>query len=412
MVGRSKSSFSESRIVPSLRQSSENAIVALRAVATLIIGASAAFSISILTSGRLNSIAPEASTAFAWLIIVQSLCVTVAKIGFDSSIVALLSRCSDSERRYALPSWFGLYVFSIASVFALGTTFYFSSWELGACLFIASLLDTFAVLKIAELTAKRRIIKPLIANILRYPFLLGAIVATMTINTVSIRVFCILYVASALARFTYLLLREDKEFETVPLDVKVGLLAAQQILNFLVFRIDQLSARIIFDAEDSARRFMYFMSYSDMTLVGVAAVGGIVFPQLLQHFGGLAPVHARRDGLTAIIMLAICISLGFFLYASFFVGRPANWFEILCIIVAATVGSHVNFQAFLAYRSNNLRILVIAQAIGLFVAFAMLSMIKWFAYDFLLYTVCPTALSITSVYFWKNFRHQIFQSQF
>jgi hypothetical protein len=387
-----------------LRQPSENAVVALRAVATLIVGASAALSISILTSGRLNSITPETSTAFAWLIIVQSLCVTVAKIGFDSSIVALLSRRSESERRYSLPSWFGLYVFSIASAFALGTTFYFSSWELGASLFIASLLDTFAVLKIAELTAKRRIIKPLIANVLRYPFLLGAIVATMTIITVSTRVFCILYVASALARFTYLVLIEDKGFETVPFNVKVGLLAVQQILNFLVFRIDQLSARIIFDGEDSARRFMYFMSYSDMTLVGVAAIGGIVFPQLLKHLAGLTRSHVRRSALSIVFLWATCISLGFALYENLFVGRPANWLEAICIVAAATVGSHVNFQAFLAYRSNNLSVLVVAQAAGLSVALILLVMIKWFAYDFLLYTICPVALSVTSVLFWKNFR--------
>lgn len=389
--------------MPLFGQLSENVIVGIRVAATLIVGASAAFSISILTSGQLKSITSEASIAFASLIIIQSLCVTLAKVGLDSSIVALLSRRKDVERRYILPTWFKHYVLLVTTTCALGAAYYFSSWELGACLLITTLLDTFAVLKIAELTAKRQVFTTLVANMLRHPFLLATIAVTATITTISLRVFSILYLVSALARFIYLMLREHKVLESVNLDIGVGLMAAQQILNFLVFRIDQLTARIVFENEDSARRFLYFMSYSDMTLVGVASVGGIIFPQFLQHLASITHTQVYRSAFTTSILMATGIGLGFTLYASFFVGRSASVLEAFCIITAATVGSHVNFQAFLAYRSNNLRVLVFAQAAGLCVALILLLMIKWFAYDFLLYTICPIALTVTSMSFWKKF---------
>ncbi|AKJ69017.1 hypothetical protein PATSB16_32210 [Pandoraea thiooxydans] len=208
----------------------------------------------------------------------QPLFVTAAKLGVDNYVFATVHQ---PEQVFRWRKFYLTRVTPLAALLAAISALALLPIEISALLFISISLDVYSVVKIAESNAKKQYFVGLIATTLNIPlFFLGFYLLrgydwSLT-GVVMLFTFCGLIRALVVFNFSRVLSANSTESIAVPHHLlMVGLIF--QILNFLLFRIDQLISTRFMSDEVALRKYLFFTKFVEMTASLFVVFGAIYF---------------------------------------------------------------------------------------------------------------------------------------
>lgn len=273
----------------------------------------------LMSSGRIAGIEAEASVKFLLFLPWQALGMTIVKCGVDSWI---LSRAVDwpgrslDLRSLVLKRYVPL---ALAVGLLLGSRL---AVEVCAVAAVTALMDALAAVLTNEMAAQARVKAAGAASMLKFPLFFGLTFVLAQLSQVGLQLLMVLFsVTSALRLGVLLWLRPAGR--TAGERPKTGSLAVQQVLNYGLFKNDQLATGIINRATaGSDALFVYLARFPELISVLVTATGPLIYPQL----------YAQRA-------------------APGFAGMPAEWRTVatVALVVAmallyAATGAHVVSQ--------------------------------------------------------------------
>jgi hypothetical protein len=336
--------------------------LAARAAALLGSGALGAVGMVVLARGWLPGLRPEASSTLVVFIQWEVLLLTAAKFGADQLVFSMVSGCPQQHVRLRAV----LLERSLPVVVVAGAVM---AAALGGALAVpaalAALLDAHAVCRVADLGGRGRVREVSVANILNYPvfFLLLVLAGRFGMVTAVTGAWC--FVASSAARWVYAVTRPASTAagDVAWPDVSV-LLAAQQVLNYLAFRGDQILLPSVLAAPGSpaAGGYLFLARYPELVgsvLVTLAPLYLVRTYTLAWAPDALARGRARR----AVGGLGAALVGGAALFALFAPSAlPAAW--QLAMGLAAALALPANLVTYALLREANTTRLVRVLAIG------------------------------------------------
>lgn len=333
------------------------------ALAVVGTGLISALCISLMTAGWVSAIERGTAAQLGVFIAVQVLGVTVAKFGLDSFVFAKAS-ADPSIYLFDLRPSLGALV-APATLVVAGVAFVASGEVAQGSVFLASVLtDAYSAIRIAELTARRRFVLVAIGNLAKYPLYFILVFAGAAIMVPTYESLLYLFAIVSVFRSGVLaLLTRASPLETLPA-FGAGLLAVQQALNYLLFRIDQVGVPLLSSAVsdlrgDSLSEFVFLVKFAEISSYFATAVGSLVFPSLLLRWGSAHP-HRRIERLLANVLLWLLLQGLLLAYVwILWPGEPPGAY-LLPIGVAAALSLEVNFRTFHWLRENRLVELVSA----------------------------------------------------
>jgi hypothetical protein len=328
-----------------------------------------AICIALMTSGKVSFVSADAAARLAIFIAFQVLGVTLVKAGLDSYVFARAAT-EQAGALYNLRSVFRTTLLRAWIVFSIGSYFVLGSW-LGAVICSVSVLcDVYAAVRTAEFTARKHFRIVALANMAKYPlyFLLLFIVGPFLAIGYNDLLYLFLFV-SLLRSLVLFVISARFTLELVPA-YSFGLLGAQQVFNYLLFRLDQVSIPFLsrsiptLDAT-SLSNFVFLTKYPELVSYFAAALGSIVFPKLMVHWGSNCDDYRRERWLTNIGLFFLC-GFGLLFYVMALHGGLDIVFVFLPLVLAACLSFEVNFLTFRMLATNSFRHLLIGLVVGVF----------------------------------------------
>jgi hypothetical protein len=259
----------------------------------------------LMSAGRIAGIEPDASVKFLLFLPWQALGITIVKCGVDSWI---LSRAVDwPGRSLELRSL----VLKRYVPLALAVGFLLCSRlavEVCVVAAVTALMDALAAVLTNEMAAQARVKAAGAASMLKFPLFFGLTFVVALFGHVGSQLLLVLFfVTSALRLCLLLWLRPAGR--TASEWPKTGSLALQQVLNYGLFKNDQLATGIINRAGTGTDAlFVYLARFPELISVVVTATGPLIYPQL----------YAQRD-------------------APGFVGMPAQWRTVVAVALVVAM---------------------------------------------------------------------------
>ena len=221
------------------RRSSDIGSLAGSAAKLLGSGVVSALALTIVTSNRWNLLDPGVGVTLVLFLQWQILGLTLTKMGIDQIIFAAVTenpRQQPTARahmlRRALP---------LGILFSVLVAVVFGPWYGLACLF-SLVLDTHAILLLADLNARERYTEVMVASLLNYPlFFLLVFGLQAAWRPVTTGIVLVLFVLTSVTRWVWLTFNRSapSTFQTISYQ-GTALTGAVPLLNFLMFRVDQV----------------------------------------------------------------------------------------------------------------------------------------------------------------------------
>lgn len=292
----------------------------------------------------------------------QTLGLTMAKTGIEQVVFALVS---DNDRVYLEPS---KYIFRkalpLAGLFSVAVIFVFS--PLAAIVaFSTILLDTWSLLVMADLNARKQFTATALANLVNYPVFFIAVFTLNHFNRLDIPLTLAMFFLSSALRCLWLKYNQFTHTGMKEVVCKVNLeMGIQQTLNYILFRADQIILAVMslrVQAQEGVSMYVFLAKFPEL-VSGVAVIAGtVMFPRyfirypfdLHQLAGFVRKYAACLTGYIAALTLAIWayVSLWSGLTISLHLAIPFL-LQTLCILL-------VNNLTYSAIRQGYLRRLLI-----------------------------------------------------
>lgn len=340
---------------------------ALPLISVIGTGLVGAVCIALMTSGKVSFVTADAAASLAIFIAFQVLGITLVKAGLDSYIFARAATAQAVEL-YNLSHAFRPKIFGVWIAFSISSYFVMDGWLSAVICSVAVLCDVYAAVRIAEYTARKHFRIVTVANLAKYPlyfFLLFIIGSTVTIGYDDLLYLLLLV---SLFRFLVLLAISSRfTFLSLP-SYSFGLLGVQQVFNYLLFRLDQVSIPFIsksMPALDSTglSNFVFLSKYPELVSYFAAAMGSIVFPKLLVRWDS-SYLDSKRERYFINIGLFILCGCGLLIYIMLLQSSLDIGFAFLPLVLAACLSFEVNFTTFRMLAANSFRRLLTGLGMG------------------------------------------------
>lgn len=352
----------------------------------------------ILIASNRWSVFDTAAAVFLILFIQwQTLGLTIAKTGVEQVVFAMVSRDEgvflDPARyvlRRALP---------LAIPFSVIVCFVFSPWA-GAVALGTILLDTWSLIIMADLNARKRFGLAAVSNLLNYPLFFLGILALGRFVEPTIPLTLALFLLASLVRCMFLAGNRfvSEGMREVSCTAGIGM-GVQQGLNYLLFRLDQLVLALLgvrFLTEGDAGLYVFLAKFPELAagVMGVAAT--VIFPSLYLRYPFRRreiPARLARHGLLITGYVAV-MALVLLVYTRLRVGTDVSPWLLAPFLVHAVAIILVNNLTYSALRQGYLRRLLVNLALAVAAGLAMAAFLP-FGFDlYLLAWIVPVQLLV------------------
>jgi len=329
-----------------------------------------------LVPGLERGVAAEFLLFLPW----QMLGLTVAKFGADSWILANGSKWTGGS--LPLQSFLFSRIAPAATIIGLLMLIRLPAFAaaVGA---LSILFDAVALVLSSELSAQGRVRRAAASHFLRYPLLFTMVTLAGWGGRLDE---CFLYgafVVSSASRLGYLLIARSDVMASGVRTPNTGALAAQQVLNYGLFKNDQLAFSLIPVEMHAVRQMLiYVVRFPELVSALIVAVGPVVYPALRRED---KRVHGKsRSWLVWPLTLVACCFGGYVFGAIAPSDIHVPWYAVLAVAVHASLVLPVNLNTYKCFSEQKerelLTSLLIANAGGvLFLASILLLMADYSA---------------------------------
>lgn len=350
--------------------------IAASAAKLLGSGVISAVALTIITSNRWHLLDPGVGVSLVLFLQWQAFGLTIAKLGVDQVIFAAITEnpkrrilTSPHMRRRAIP---------LALAFGVLVALVFNPWYGIAC-FASMILDTESVLLLADLNARERYTSVMTASLLNYPLFFLFLFGLQVWRPVTIGLALGLFVLTSFARWAWLIFNRSFPTALPTLSIQgTGLTGIAPLLNFLMFRVDQVllgttvvSTLVATVGSDFIRQLLFLGRYQELLSGGIAILTGMLLPRLHLRYPFVARDLVRTAATRRWSILgyvgAVAVSLA--VYTLVWRGAPLPAILLICAAVSALLILPANALTYSMIRQGHLlglvRNLAVAVTIGL-----------------------------------------------
>jgi hypothetical protein len=361
-------------------------------VGTGLVGA---FALALMAAGKFAFVSSEDASRLGIFISYQVLGLTIVKGGVDGLVFAqastgpcdMLYNLRPIFWRKILPLWLG---FTALSYFVLAELY-----PLMICSIVV-LCDVYSAIRTSEFTAKKKFSIVSASNLTKYPlyfvslFALGAFCRVEYIDLLNL-----FLIVSVLRLMMLYILSKQYSFQSAPI-YSLGVLGVQQVLNYLLFRLDQVSIPLISRSisgfqDEGLIDFVFLVKYPEMASLLSTALGAIVFPKLLALREGKKdnkPINYVYFNLALFFLM----TFGLLLYEVLFNKALCSWVIFVPLAIAATLCFEVNYITFLLLAKSQFKDLIIGLSVAVLAGVFMASISAAIdSYD-LVYWIVPVQM--------------------
>ena len=345
---------------------------ALPLISVIGTGLVGAVCIALMTSGKISFVSASDAARLAIFIAFQVLGITLVKAGLDSYVFARAASDKDGAL-YNLRLIFKTNIFRVWIAFSIGSYFILGTLQGAVICSVSVLCDVYAAVRTAEFTARQQFRIVAIANLTKYPLYFLLLFFLRTLFTLSYDGLLYLFLFISLLRSLILFMMSARfSFQSVPA-YSFGLLRAQRVFNYLMFRLDQVSIPLLsrsMPALDSIglSNFVFLTKYPELVSYFAAALGSIVFPKLRAHWGLNSHDFRRERWLINMILVVLCI-FGLLIYVVILQDDLNFSYVFFPLALAAFLSFEVNFATFRMLTENSFKRLLTGSAIGVLFGF-------------------------------------------
>lgn len=276
-------------------------------------GALTSLGLMLISSGYFSQLKPIQVIFIISLIQWQQLGLTFAKLGMDqiSFIIAFVTPGNKLDYFYLIKKY--SIIVSWIFVAVIGLFFHVKAWGvLGLCI----LFDVFATAKVSELNARKAFVKTNIANFLKTPFFLIIVVVVAYYFDINDWIILSFFLLACFSRFGYLYNIDNKDGFVKIRDNSQLKLGIQQILNYVLFRINQYLILVPFfiekiDSSIFVNKFLFMARYPEIVSGVLVGVSPLYLPYINKK------VFSFKYVVAFVVVLCLSFSLGGYLYKLF-----------------------------------------------------------------------------------------------
>jgi len=333
---------------------------ALPAAALLGSGALSTLCLVLLTSNRLRVISAGDSIFVTLFVQWQMLGLTIAKVGIDSVVFAVLA--GTSGLRPELHQVWTRVVLPLSLAFGLASLYSFGVAGAIVCALSAA-IDSWSAAQVAWRGARQEFRRVVMANLLNYPLFFGSLFAFSAAGWPGKATILGCFLASSIARGAYLrLLPVEGTPARISVTYEVG---AQQGLNFLLFRGDQMflgavGISLFVGSQLEIGQLLFLARFPEIASSVAVALGALFIPALFVDTPGSIRTVLARWRITALravlCLVALLASYGLFLL--FWKGPPLAAAMLPPFVLAALMVVPANAMTYSMLRGGYTRSLV------------------------------------------------------
>ena len=276
--------------------------------------------LSLMLSGRLALISVENAVFLSAFLSTQALGLTLVKCGADQYVYACGSRSPPQFPSY--PGLLRFPILPISALYCIGLAVVgVDNWLLIACA-LSLPLDALGVIRISELSARRKFENCAIATVANNPLFFGLSLAAAYHGALSPKSLLVLYCLTSVMRLV--LTSVSREISGVRREVLAipVILGVQQILNYALFRLDSAAVATSFvlmkaDVDKQTLPFqqlMYLLKFPELVAGISSLIGLYLFIPAVHALEGASELDAsqrRRLRLAAGGVIAVIMLCGF-----------------------------------------------------------------------------------------------------
>jgi hypothetical protein len=332
-----------------------------------------------ISASRVEGLDGDVAASFLVFVPWTILGLVVAKFGLDIWILSRGSQWPGQSIPLATAVISRMLPTAAVACVALGFVF---SPVAGLAGGVSIVADAMAMIVACEMSAQGRVRQAAIAHFLRYPlfFVLLVIVAdTEMRDDVGIYM---AFMISALARLGYLLLLRPSNRADPQPGPRSGQLAFQQILNYGLFKNDQLAFLGVTTESAIARQVLVYLArFPELVSAAIVSLGPILYPGAHRRIDMTVPSIRRTAWvLFAVGFLVLCIA-GAVFRAVAPVGLAIPWTPVLAVVTHAALVFPVNLRTYQLFFRGQERGLIAGLAKANSVGVGLALSILWFLQD-------------------------------
>lgn len=354
-------------------------------------GALTSLGLMLISSGYFSQLKPIQVIFIISLIQWQQLGLTFAKLGMDqiSFVIAFVTPGNKLDYFYLIKKY--SIIVSWIFVAVIGLFFHVKAWGvLGLCI----LFDVFATAKVSELNARKAFVKTNIANFLKTPFFLIIVVVVAYYFDINDWIILSFFLLACFSRFGYLYNIDNKDGFVKIRDNSQLKLGIQQILNYVLFRINQYLILVPFfiekiDSSIFVNKFLFMARYPEIVSGVLVGVSPLYLPYINKK------VFSFKYVVAFVVVLCLSFSLGGYLYKLFWaMDATISFCDIFPFALHCSLILYVNALSFVFLKDKKYNSLICNLSLSLFFSallFFLLYVLK-FNVQYLIYYIVPVQL--------------------
>jgi hypothetical protein len=303
-----------------------------------------------MSSGRAHGISTEASVDFLLFIPWQTLSLTIVKCGIDTW---MLSRAGQwAGRSLSLRFLVAKRYLPIALVVGVALL---ARLPVLTCIVagVSALFDAVALVMVNELAAHTRVAAAGAANLTKYPLFFLLVFVIAYIGPVDINLLLGLFLLTSVVRLCWLVLMRSQQREREQDWPNTARLAAQQVLNYGLFKNDQLTMGLANGATAAGNAlFVYLARFPELISAIVTATGPMLYPRLHSKRSNAGVVGVTPDRNSA--MMAVLIVGAAVIYATTAAGPLSQglWPLLPAVVLHSLLIVPVNYRTYALLREQ------------------------------------------------------------
>lgn len=367
-----------------------------------------ALCLTAMTAGDLSSVSGETAAKLAIFISYQTLGLTIVKAGLDGYVFAK-SSTGESNNLFDLSGAFKKKIITSSLAFGIFSMFYMDDFYVVTVCVLSVIFDAYSAIRLAEYASLRRFKIVAIGGVLKYPFYFATVFLFGLFERLEFYFILNIFIAVLFLRsfFIYLV---SKPLVSVALpSYSMLILGFQQVLNYILFRVDQLSIPIFsknittFD-EEYLRIFVGLTKYPELVSYLATTLGVVVFPRVLQHWN-TNNADSKLEKIAINCFIFVACAIGLYLYIAWFNFRTIDITILVALLMSSAMSFPVNYLTYRMLFLNELSWLNISLAFSLAPGAMFIFLIYVFKLPNLLYWAVPLqmiAFLIMQLYFYHR----------
>ena len=335
-------------------------VTARNVLSLLSSGAISTVCLVLMTSQRVQIVSAADSTFVTLFMQWQMLTLTVAKVGLDSVVFAVMSGLP--ERRTSVRRvWFRI-VLPLAAGVALLTVHAFG-WAGATVCGLSAVVDAWSAAQIAWRGAREQYRAVMLANLFNYPLFFLSVFVFSASGWQGPTMILACFLGTSIARAGYL---ASLARDGVPVEIRINAeIAGQQALNYVMFKSDQLllgvvGASMLMATDVGLRQFLFLCRFPELVSSVAVALGVIFLPRLLVNQPGSLKAVAKSWGLTPrrVSLGLIALGAAFGTFLAFWRGPLVAWWMLPPFALSAALVVPANTMTYSMLRGGHARALL------------------------------------------------------